>query len=217
MSEPRPPKRERTRRALLEAGLRVLAERGDALTASDVVQAADVSNGTFYNHFTDRDAFIRAIAHESLVALATGIADETEGTDPAWRFAMGSIRVLETARREPLWGRALLRLTELPAPPHEAIQTHLRADLADGLAAGRFTRGDDAITVDLVTGTLMSTLRRMAIEPSHADAIPAVVARLVESVGIGADEAQALAGEALQADRERYADSAPDSALALRD
>ena len=36
MTEPRPPKRERTRRKLIDAGLQVMAERGEALTASDV-------------------------------------------------------------------------------------------------------------------------------------------------------------------------------------
>ena len=131
MPSTRPPKRERTRRALIDAGLQVLADRGDALTASDVVAAADVSNGTFYNHFADRQAFLDTLAHESLVALTRGSARDTQGSDPAWRFAVATTRVLETARREPLWGHAVLRLAELPAPPHEAIQAHLRADLAE--------------------------------------------------------------------------------------
>ena len=118
MSEPRLPKRERTRRKLLDAGLRVLAARGDALTASDVVAEADVSNGTFYNHFLDREDFVRALARASLEAITTGSADDTDGADPAWRFAVASTRVLEAAVREPLWGRAVLRLTESPTPPH---------------------------------------------------------------------------------------------------
>ena len=58
MNKIRPTKRERTRRKLLDAGMHVIAERGEALTATDVVAAADVSNGTFYNHFIDRDDFI---------------------------------------------------------------------------------------------------------------------------------------------------------------
>ncbi|MEM9465158.1 MAG: TetR/AcrR family transcriptional regulator [Actinomycetota bacterium] len=193
MTEPRPPKRERTRRALLDAGLQVLAERGDALTASDVVHAADVSNGTFYNHFADRDAFIRALAHESLLALTIDSALDTAGTDPAWRFAVGSTRVLEAARRQPLWAHAVLRLAELPAPPHEAIQAHLRNDLADGLAAGRFVHGDDPVTVDLVSGTLMATLRRLIDDPGHADAAVDVVTRLLIAVGIASDEAGVIA------------------------
>jgi AcrR family transcriptional regulator len=172
MSNPRPPKRERTRRRLLDAGLRVLADRGDAFTASDVVAAADVSNGTFYNHFLNRDDFIAALANDSLRAIADESADETEGTDPAWRFAVGSTRVLETARRQPLWGRAVLRLTEHRSPPHAAVQQQLRADLADGHRLGRFTHGDDPVTIDLVTGTLMASLRRL-VSPTIPSMPPA--------------------------------------------
>lgn len=202
MSQPRPPKRERTRRLLLDAGLRVLAERGDALTASDVVAVADVSNGTFYNHFLDREDFIENLARESLEALATGSAEDTEGADPAWRFAVASTRVLEAAVRQPLWGRAVLRLTECPTPLHEAIQQHLRADLAEGHQIGRFSHGDDPVTIDLVAGTLMASLRRLVVphSPGDDEAVSAVVARLLEAIGVDRGEARTLAITAREAE-----------------
>lgn len=206
MIEPRPTKRERTRRKLLDAGMNVIAERGEALTASDVVTVADVSNGTFYNHFVDRDDFIAALAHESLAALTKRSADDTEGADPAWRFAVASVRVLDAGVRNPLWGRAVLRLNESPTPLHAAVQRHLRADLADGLHNGRFTHGDDPVTVDLVSGTLMAALRRLvsidsATDPSRNSVVGEsgdgfvvdVVARLLETIGVEALEARSLA------------------------
>jgi AcrR family transcriptional regulator len=55
-------KRELTRHQLIAAGIAVLAEKGEALTISDVVARAEVSNGTFYNYFTDRDELIDALA-----------------------------------------------------------------------------------------------------------------------------------------------------------
>lgn len=203
MSAPRPPKRERTRRKLLDAGLHVLAERGDALTASDVVAAADVSNGTFYNHFLDRDDFVQHLARESLAAITSSSAEATEGADPAWRFAVASTRVLVAAVRQPLWGRAVLRLAEHPTPPHAAIQQHLRADLADGHRTGRFSHGDDAVTIDLVTGTLMSALRRLVARDGGVDdgAVPPVVTRLLEALGLDGHEARELATAALLAEQ----------------
>lgn len=203
MSKPRPPKRERTRAKLIAAGFQVLAERGDALTASDVVAEADVANGTFYNHFLDRDDFIATLARESLKAITTDSAEDTEGADPAWRFAVASTRVLEATVREPLWGRAVLRLTECPTPPHAAVQQHLRADLAEGHQTGRFTHGDDPVTIDLVTGTLMATLRRLvsADGPQDNDAVPDVVTRLLEAIGLDHDEAHTLATTAHEAEQ----------------
>jgi AcrR family transcriptional regulator len=206
MTEPRPSKRERTRRQLIDAGLRVIAERGEALTASDVVTAADVSNGTFYNHFLDRDDFIQTLAHESLKAMTEGSADDTEGADPAWRFAVATARVLDAAIRQPLWGRAVLRLTECPTPMHAAVQQHLRSDLAEGHRTGRFTHGDDPITVDLVSGTVMASIRRLVsidapLDDTGRDAIPHVVARLLGAIGVDGDEARSLAAAAHRAER----------------
>lgn len=203
MKPTRPPKRERTRAKLIAAGFQVLAERGDALTASDVVAEADVANGTFYNHFLDRDDFIATLARESLKAITTDSADETEGADPAWRFAVASTRVLEAAVREPLWGRAVLRLTECPTPPHAAVQQHLRTDLAEGHQTGRFTHGDDPVTIDLVTGTLMAALRRLVSDDkTHDDnAVPDVVTRLLEAIGLDHDEAHTLATTAHEAEQ----------------
>jgi len=198
MSKPRPPKRERTRAKLIAAGFRVLADRGDALTASDVVAEADVSNGTFYNHFLDREDFIATLARESLEAITLDSAEQTEGADPAWRFAVATTRVLQAAVQQPLWARAVLRLAERPSPPHATVQQHLREDLAAGLSAGRFTHGDDPVTVDLVTGTLISALRRITADVEAVDdqTIPAVVTRMLEAVGIDRTEAALLADSA---------------------
>ena len=203
MNQPRLPKRERTRRRLLDAGVRVLAERGHALTASDVVAEADVSNGTFYNHFLDREDFIENLARESIAAIASGSAADTEGEDPAWRFAVASTRVLVVAVRQPLWGLAILRLAQRPNSPHDNIQQHLRADLAEGHRLGRFSHGDDPVTVDLVAGTLMASLRRLVSTNTNVDdvGVSAVVARLLEALGVENGEARSLAIAAFEAER----------------
>ena len=198
MKPTRPPKRERTRAKLIAAGFQVLADRGDALTASDVAAEADVANGTFYNHFLDREDFIATLARESLKAITSDSAEDTGGADPAWRFAVATTRVLQAAVQQPLWGRAVLRLSECPTPPHATVQRHLREDLASGLSAGRFTHGDDPVTVDLVTGTLISALRRITTDVDAVDdqTIPAVVTRLLEAIGIDRAEAASLADSA---------------------
>ena len=158
---------------------------------------------TFYNHFLDRDDFMHSLAHESLRVITEQSADDTEGTDPAWRFAVASTRVLETGARDPLWGRAVLRLAESPTPLHAAVQQHLRTDLADGHRTGRFTHGDDTVTIDLVSGTLMASLRRLVAHDDHRQRYGSaeVIARLLEVLGINHDEAHTLAAEAEDTER----------------
>ena len=57
------PRGERTRQALLDAGAKVLPERGyhDA-RVDDIVKVAGVSHGSFYRYFDNKDDFFRALA-----------------------------------------------------------------------------------------------------------------------------------------------------------
>lgn len=53
----------RTMRKLLDAGMRVLQERGyHAARVDDVVRLADVSHGTFYLYFSNKEDLFRALA-----------------------------------------------------------------------------------------------------------------------------------------------------------
>jgi AcrR family transcriptional regulator len=83
-------KRARTRNQLIDAGVQVLARKGESLTISDVVAEAQVSNGTFYNYFADREELIDALAEHSLLSLAARTAVDTTDKDPARRFAFAT-------------------------------------------------------------------------------------------------------------------------------
>ncbi|HEY7137243.1 MAG TPA: helix-turn-helix domain-containing protein [Acidimicrobiia bacterium] len=55
----------RTMRKLLEAGMRVFAERGyHAARVDDIVRAAHTSHGTFYLYFASKEDLLRALAVE---------------------------------------------------------------------------------------------------------------------------------------------------------
>jgi AcrR family transcriptional regulator len=68
---------ERTREALLEAGLEIAGRHGlAAMSVNRVVAAAGVAKGTFYVHFPDRGAFLSAMhgRFHAQVAGAVGAA-----------------------------------------------------------------------------------------------------------------------------------------------
>ncbi|WP_342629440.1 TetR/AcrR family transcriptional regulator [Nguyenibacter vanlangensis] len=59
------------RAALIEAGLRLLADRAvDALSLREVARAVGVSATAVYRHFPDKDALLRTLAGEGLNRLA---------------------------------------------------------------------------------------------------------------------------------------------------
>ncbi len=193
-------KRERTRHQFIAAGSAVFAAKGEALTVSDVVARAEVSNGTFYNYFGDRDELIDALAEHSIISLAAESALETSDQDPARRFAVATFRVLLRATEEPDWGRVVLRLIDHRRSYSEEMGRYLREDLAAGLREGRFTLGDDEITFDLHLGLIIMSLRRIVqgdTPPHHAER---VVERALITLGIAKVEARELAADVVSAE-----------------
>jgi AcrR family transcriptional regulator len=189
-------KRERTRAQLIDAGVAVLAQKGEALTISDIVAQAQVSNGTFYNYFADREELMRALAEHSIMSFAAQAAIESSEEDPAKQFAFVTLRLLRRAMEEPIWGRAILRLTDDQRSFPRAVSGYLREDLASGFEQGRFEYGPDEVTLDLITGLLMASIRRIVRGKAGSEHPARVVERALIALGVAEDEAVRLARDA---------------------
>jgi AcrR family transcriptional regulator len=204
-NEPREPrtrgyrKKERTRRQLIAAGMRVLAEKGQGLTVSDVVAEAEVSNGTFYNYFVDRDELLEALAEHSALSLAKAAARERL-EDPARRFAAATTSVLLRACEDDTWARVMLRLASRPGSGMD-LSRYLREDLAEGFAKGRFDAGPDDATLDQVTGLIVMTIRRIVEGNATPDAPQQAVQRGLRALGVDEAESAELAAEASMSHR----------------
>src|SRR5690242_20988028 len=60
-------RRARTRRDLLAAATRVLAEKGlHATKVTDIAAAADIGVGTFYLHFPDKESLFDAVVEDTI-------------------------------------------------------------------------------------------------------------------------------------------------------
>ena len=103
----------------------------------------------------------------------------------------------------PLWARAVLRLAEWSQPPQEELAHYLRADLREGFEEGRFRFGDDAVTLDIIVGTVMATLRRMIATEGKETSLALTIQRLLELLGLPPDEAEALSHRACDAATDR--------------
>lgn len=133
-------RRARTRAALLQAGESLFSNQSvDAVSIDDIVLAADVAKGSFYNHFPDKDALAREIAVAVRAEAEADVDAANAGVvDPAVRMARAQAVFVRFAARNPARARAMMRLhagaTLLNAPMNRG----LRADLEAGLANGAF-------------------------------------------------------------------------------
>lgn len=169
----RNPRAERTRAALVSAGSRLFCERPvDAVTVDDIVQAACVGKGSFYNHFADREALVRAISAQIRAAVERAIdAANADVKDPAQRVARACCTYLRFALDEPERAGFLVRVhtghTSLDAP----LNRGLVDDIALGLGQGRFRMATLESGVLCVLGITQMALTRIVQAPSAALAV----------------------------------------------
>lgn len=145
-------RRARTRAALLQAGQSLFAAQSvDAVSIDDIVAAADVAKGSFYNHFADKDALARVIAGAVRAEAEAEVDAANDGiVEPARRMARAQAVFMRFAVRNPERARAMVRLFAGATLPNAPMNRGLRADIEAGLADGSF-RG-----LTLETGLLMA-------------------------------------------------------------
>ena len=195
------PRAERTRAALISAGRRLYSQRPvDAVTVDDIVQAAAVGKGSFYNHFADRDALVRAISAQirGYVEAAVTLAN-TGVEDPARRMARAICTYLRFALDAPEPAGVLVRIhsghTSLNAP----LNRGLVHDIETGLACGRFTVATVEAGVLYVMGVTQLALVRVVQEPTVAFAVSLsqqMCALTLAGLGLPRPEADLIAAQA---------------------
>ncbi len=111
MSITRQRRKSQTRAQLLEAGLRVFAERGvEGAALDDVAQAAGFTKGALYRHFPSKSSFVLAMFEQYAAVVRAGAA----ARQAEW-FVPITLQFAAQAVRDPLLRRRLsLVLTEAP-------------------------------------------------------------------------------------------------------
>ena len=139
---PRADQREATRRQLLDAGLRVVAERGfAAATTAAIAQACGKAHGTVFVHFRTRDALVGELVEEVGRSMSQRLA-----AIPDAGFGVADVvdaHLAALADHEVLYARLLREATTLPLAARArvfALQSgigfRLRAALARDVARG---------------------------------------------------------------------------------
>ena len=153
-------------RRLLDAGLRVFAERGyHASRVDDIVRAARTSHGTFYLYFTNKEDLLRTLAvdcAEELTQLSESIGPITP--DAAGRRELRDFlgRFLETYRR---YGPVIRAWMEDQVGDREVDRLGVKAFTAIGDQLGRRMRdgADDVVANEpAAVSALMAMLERFS-------------------------------------------------------
>src|SRR5436190_4841299 len=153
----------KTMRRLLDAGMRVFADRGfHAARVDDIVRAARTSHGTFYLYFTNKEDLLRALATEcglEISALADTLGPVGPDADGYLELRVFLGRFFGTYRR---YGPVIRAWMEGHVEDREVGALGVRSftDIANAL--DRRIRESGAATSSASTPGLMALLERFA-------------------------------------------------------
>jgi AcrR family transcriptional regulator len=206
LREPRGARRRReTREKLLDAAFRLMAARGsDGVTINEITEAADVGIGSFYNHFDTKEALHAAVVDDLFEEFGDALDHLVKDIeDPAEMVAVCVRHTVLRARREPLWGRFLVREGLSPHGMNRGLGARLMRDIRIGLTKGRFKTPDPmmsfvaagsgvlgAITAEIDFASDPALLQPLGFDAQNIPERAAMV--LLHGLGLTFDQAQSV-------------------------
>ena len=208
---PRGARRKReTRARLLDATLRLVAEKGlEGVTINEITEAADVGFGSFYNHFESKEGIFIALI-EWLFGEFANTLDRlaADVSDPAEVIAVSVRHTLMRAYSEPVWGRLLIREGLSTRALNRGLGQQLRRDGERGIAEGRFVVEDHFMCLLSVIGIILAGIaaelhfavlskravrKRRALRSSEEEFAERTAAIVLQAYGLEAVEAESIA------------------------
>lgn len=209
--EPRGERRKReTRSRLLDAALRLMAEKGmEGVPINEITEAADVGFGSFYNYFESKEAIYAALLDWVFEEFGNALDRLTRDiTDPAEVISVSVRHTLQRAQREPVWGRFLMREGFSARVLERGLGQRLLRDIEKGVNEKRFPHDDILMMSTSAGGTVLASISiglqlgfSQEAEPAglkrlgfSADGLPErAAATLLRTLGLDRAEAEAIA------------------------
>ncbi|MEK9971135.1 MAG: TetR/AcrR family transcriptional regulator [Ferrovibrio sp.] len=194
-TKPQSSKRDRTRRQLLDAALKVFAARGfEAGSIQEIAAVAGVANGTFYNYFPTKDAILEAAAVHFGVSYCERIdASCSQVTDAAERMAIGGRRYMLLALEQPELARFMISVISSSTVWDEQIRPYAMADLVLGIRQKRFQVASKEAAMDLIGGTNIAAIKSLLGGTVGRAHITATAASILRGLGLPPKEADDVA------------------------
>lgn len=186
-------RREKMHLRLIEAALLVIAEKGmDKTVIDDVIAAAGVSRGTFYNHFTDVNELMLS-ARDALVDewLDLTLSTVAELDDPAESCAVGIRSAMLVSQTYPLLARFHAMIGVNVMRRGNLVSVLIPPILSRGMAMGRFHKMPPDLAVDFLSGIMTAALQRQA--GGQAFDVTQMIAAILRMLSLHPDEAMSLA------------------------
>lgn len=192
-------KRARTRKQILDVAFLLLGrEHGLSTRIEEICEAAGISRGTFYNHFSTTEELFAGLSYElshdfnvAVTALLNRLPTAAQRVSAAVRY------YIERALSDPQWGWAMVNVSA--GGPIFGADTHAAAlaTAAEGIAAGEFDLPRAELGRDLQVGAALAAIQTQLREPQSHGYAAEVANRVLLGMGISRESATAITNEQL--------------------
>ena len=185
--------------ALLAAARKLFAARGvQPTTIAEIADEADVAVGSFYNYFATKDELLAALLQASLAEQRELLEErQAQVSDPAEMISIAHRHLVGLAQTDPDLAWLLIRLEVPHRVARAVLWESASSDLAAGIAAGRFAVDDPQLALIFTGGALLAVIHAALEGDLDADAASTHAAGVLRSLGLGAQEAAAIAARPL--------------------
>nr|WP_184573254.1 TetR/AcrR family transcriptional regulator [Streptomyces zagrosensis] len=187
--------REQTRQSLLREGRRLFSGRGyGAVSLAEIVQAAGVTKGALYHHFTGKTDLFRAVLEELQQEVGQRVAAAADTHDDPWTQLTAGCQEFLTATTDPdiqrvmlVDGPAVLGWSQWRAMDEAASARHLADALSFLMDEGIVAPQPVAPLVHLLSGAMNEAALWLASssDPEDLNHTKAALGQLLQALRIG--------------------------------
>lgn len=190
-----PGKRERTRRLLLNAAVKVFATKSiEAASIQEIAAAAGVANGTFYNYFQTKEELVEASAVQIGIDFCERIdASIPHVMDGAERMSIGGRRYMVLAIEQPELARFMMSVAVFSSAWAAQVEPYIRRDLMLGIRQKRFHVASIPAAMDLISGANYAGIGSVLAGRAGKSHVAAISASILRGLGMSPKEADEVA------------------------
>jgi AcrR family transcriptional regulator len=194
---PRLRKRERTRVLLIDAAVQVLARRGvGAASVLEITNTANVSNGTFYLHFKDKNEIVNVAAFYVAHEIARKIYEaEQEISDIERRSAYAVRQFITSVIANPPWAWTLLNAHSVMPELRKYAREYMLRTLHQGIRQGAFDIEASQFQIESLHTVVMMSIRVQLEGSAGTEATEEAIEMVLRMLGVDRKRAKKIAAE----------------------
>ena len=179
-------KRTRTRGALIDSAIDVFAQKGfEEASISEIAAIAGLSNGTFYNHFKDKDELAAASAGAIALEIARQLDERMHGLDSgASRMVVATFAFMRLALQHKPWGRMLVEQSQRRPVATGAAMRYMRADIELAAAQHNLDVVVDGFLLEQLGAMIIASLRRQLAQGYQRDLLFRTCEYVLRVIGV---------------------------------